>query len=121
VFSLLALVSVAVGLYGVVAFDVSRRTREFGVRMALGADRRQVAVEVLETGARRAAIGLAAGVGLGVVAARGLSALVYGVGLGDLATWLGVITTVGIVTLLASLIPAMRASRIDPMSALRTE
>jgi len=120
-FAGLALVCAALGLYGVVAFDVSRRTRDIGIRMAVGASRADVMRPVLARGFRLGAAGLAGGVILGAVAARAMAGLVFGVGLGDPLTWTAVVVLVTAVTVAASWIPARRASRLSPTLALRME
>lgn len=117
----LALLAAALGLWGVVAWEVGRRTRELGIRMAVGASGARVRGAVLMRGLRLAALGLALGVVVGAVASRGLQALVYGVGVTDLPTWLGATSLVTVVTLAASWLPALRASRLDPGAALRSE
>ena len=121
VFAGLALVIAALGTYGVVAYTVARRTREFGVRIALGAPRDQVVVSVLLGGARLAFIG--GGLGLLVALAAGpvLDGLIFGIGSRD-ATALAVGPAVmGLIVMLASLIPALRASSVSPLEALRDE
>ncbi len=116
-----ALLLAAIGLYGVIAFAVSQRTREIGIRMALGASRRSVLNQVLGSGMKLVGIGILLG---GVVAlglARVLATLLYGVGPTDPATFAAVSLLLLLVALFASLIPARRAARVDPMSALRSE
>jgi len=120
-FAVLALVCVAVGLYGVVAFDVARQTRDIGLRMAVGATRARVVRGVLASGLRVGAVGLAAGVVLGGLVARALEGMWYGVGSADPVVWGGVLVVVTAVTLIACWLPALRASRLDPTAALRSE
>jgi ABC-type antimicrobial peptide transport system permease subunit len=111
----------ATGLYGLVSWSASRRTREIGVRVALGATRREVARLVLGQGLRLALAGVALGT-LGAAAlARGLRGLLPGVSPADPATYLAVALLLGGVALLASYAPARRAARVDPMTALRCE
>jgi predicted permease len=121
VFSGLALLLASIGLYGVIAFSVARRTREIGIRMAIGARPRAVLLLVLRQGLTLAAIGVAAGIGLAALATRAVSGALYGVGAADPIAWgSAAILMLGIATL-ANLIPARRALRIDPTQALRTE
>jgi predicted permease len=118
---LLGLTLAMVGLYGLVAYVVARQTREIGIRMAIGAQRGTVLRMVLNVGCRRALWGLGLGL-LGCLAAgRLLRAVFPTVGGIDAATYVVVMSTLAIVTLLASYIPARRASRIDPLLALRQE
>ena len=120
-FGALALVLAAIGLYGVVAFVVSRRTREIGVRIALGASAAGVRVAVLRDGLRLAGVGAACGVTLSVAAARWVSAWVPGIArldAGSIALALGLVV---FTAALACDIPARRASRVDPIGALRAE
>lgn len=110
-----------VGLYGVVAYSVSQRTREIGVRMALGAQRGTVYRLILSEAGRLIAGGVVLGLACSLVAARLLRSLLFGVGSWDSATLIGVVAVVGISALLASYIPARRAADVDPISALRSE
>jgi len=116
-----ALLLAAIGLYGVIAFAVSQRTREIGIRMALGASRRNVLQLVLGSGMKLVGIGIV----LGGVAALGLTRvltkLLYGVEPTDPATFTCVALLLLLVSLFASLLPARRAARVDPMEALRSE
>jgi putative ABC transport system permease protein len=120
-FALVAVAIAGVGVYGVLAFAVSRRSREIGVRRALGATRRDVLVRVLSSGGRLAGVGLAAGLAASLVAARLLRGLLAGVEPADPVTLLA--ASAGLVTLalVASLAPALRATRVDPARVLRHE
>jgi ABC-type antimicrobial peptide transport system permease subunit len=120
-FAALALVLAAVGIYGVTAYSVAQRTREIGIRMAMGAQRGNVVGLVLGQGARHAALGVL----LGLVGAFGLTrlmeSLLYGVRPTDSITFASVSLILGGVALLACYLPAQRAMRVDPMVALRYE
>ena len=120
-FAAAALALAAVGIYGVVAFSVTRRTQEIGVRVALGAQRADVLRLVLGEGARMAAIGVVIGVGASLAVTRLLSSLLFGITATDPATFAGVAVLLVLVTLAASYIPAHRAMGVDPMTALRHE
>ncbi len=120
-FGALALALAAVGIYGVVAYAVTLRTREVGIRMALGAERRDVLVMVLRTGAGLTGAGLAAGFLASLVLTRLLASLLFEVRAIDLATSAVVAAVVSIVALAASYIPARRAAGVDPIVALRYE
>jgi putative ABC transport system permease protein len=120
-FAVIALVLSAVGLYGVIAYSVTQRTREIGVRIALGADRRSVERLVVGAGLRLATIGLIVGVGVALASTRLLSGLLYGVSPADPASFVAIALLVVAVALLASWLPARRAVRIDPITALRAE
>jgi predicted permease len=111
----------AIGLYGVVAFTVSRRSREIGIRMALGAERKDVLRLVLRHGLALAAIGAGIGLGASFAAMRLLSTMLYGIRPTDPLTFAGSSALVILVALAASWIPARRAASIDPMQSLRTE
>ena len=117
----IALVLAASGLYGVIYYLVAQRTREIGIRMALGADRARVLRLVLRQGAALALGGIAVGlVGAGMLS-RLLAGLLYGVGTHDPLTFVTVPVVLGTVALVASLVPAWRASRVDPVVALNTD
>jgi len=121
IFATLALVLAAVGIYGVMSYSVSARTQEIGVRMAIGAEQTHVLRLVLMQVMKLAAVGLVVGVGLLLVAGKALSQLLFGVKPADPLTIFGVTLTLGAVALLAAWAPAWRASRVDPIVALRYE
>jgi putative ABC transport system permease protein len=116
-----AVLLAAIGLYGVVSFSVAQRTHEFGIRMALGARPGDLLGSVLAHGVRLTLAGLAVGLLLAVAVTRLISNLLYDVAPGDPWTFGGVALLFAIVALLACFIPARRASRIDPMVALRDQ
>jgi ABC-type antimicrobial peptide transport system permease subunit len=111
----------SVGLYGVIAYAVARRTREIGIRMALGAKPAAVVGMVLRQGLGIAAVGVAVGAVLALGAAKAIAGALYGVSFVDPLAWTGSIVLLFAVTALANLVPARRASVIDPSIALRTE
>ena len=120
-FGVLALVLAAVGVYGVVSYSTSRRTREIGVRVALGAGRADVLKLVVGEGLWKAAIGVAIGLAAAFALSRSISNLLYGVTSGDPVTFAGTAILLFGVTLIACYVPARRAMKIDPMVALRDE
>ncbi|MDE3154198.1 MAG: ABC transporter permease [Acidobacteriota bacterium] len=121
VVGVVALLLAAIGLYGVIAYAVARRTREIGVRMALGARPGSVLALVMRQGLAVAAIGLLAGGVLAAGAVRGLASLMYGVSLADPMAWGAAAFVLLVVAALANFVPARRAARIDPATALRME
>jgi putative ABC transport system permease protein len=116
-----ALVLAAVGLYGVVAFFVTRRTQEIGIRMAIGAQRSDVLRLVLGEGARMAGLGIVIGVVASLAVTRLVSSLLFGISATDPLTFSGVALLLSLVALAAAYIPARRAMRVDPVTALRYE
>jgi putative ABC transport system permease protein len=120
-FGLLALVLASIGLYGVTAYAVARRTGEIGIRMALGADRMNVLRLVLRGAFLHVAIGLAIGIPLTILGGRLMASQLFGVNAWDPVILLTTIIVLGIAALIASVIPAQRAASIEPMEALRTE
>jgi putative ABC transport system permease protein len=120
-FAVLALVLASIGLYGVMALGVTQRTREMGIRLALGAQRRDILNLMLGQGARLIGIGLAVGLAGALALSRAASSLLYGFGGSDPATLACVALLLAAVALLASYLPARRAMRIDPLAALREE
>jgi putative ABC transport system permease protein len=120
-FAGLAMILAAVGIYGVIAYSVTERTREIGIRMALGAQQRQMLTMILRQSLNMAAIGIVIGLGAAFATTRLLGALLYGVGATDLPTYFAVIVVLSAAAFLASLLPARRAMKVDPMVALRYE
>lgn len=110
-----------VGLYGVVAFSVSRRTQEFGVRMAVGADQRAVLALVLVQGARQVAWGVAGGIGLALLLSRAMRVMFFQVSPYDWRVFVAVALLLLLTGFAAALVPARRAARVDPMAALRAQ
>jgi putative ABC transport system permease protein len=120
VFGAVALALSAVGIYGVLAFGVAQRVREFGIRQALGADRRSILTLVLRQGLRTAAAGLLAGVAGAALLARLLASMLFGVTPHEPAVYAGACVALFVTALAACYLPARRATRIDPAAALRT-
>jgi ABC-type antimicrobial peptide transport system permease subunit len=116
-----ALVLACIGLYGLLAYEVARRTRELGIRMALGAERRDLLRLVVGQGISLALIGSAIGVGAAIGVTRFMSEMLYGIHADDPLTFAGVAILMIFVALLACYIPARRAMKVDPMAALRYE
>jgi len=120
-FALLAMFVASIGVYGVMSYLVSQRTREFGIRMAVGATRGAVFALILRQGAKLAAIGVAIGLVAAALFGRLIASLLYGVKPLDAATLAGVSTLLAAVALLASYVPARRAANADPMDSFRYE
>ena len=120
-FATLALVLSALGLYGAIAYSVSQRTREFGVRIALGGRRQDVLILVMKEGLRQALTGIIAGAILALAAARAMAGLLFGVTSTDPLTFACVAFLLLVTAVAACYIPARRATRVDPMVALRYE
>jgi putative ABC transport system permease protein len=121
IFAVIGLTLAATGIYGVMSYDVAQRVQELGVRMALGAGRGDVLGMVLAHGARLAGIGVVLGVLASLALTRAIQSLLFGVGATDVQTFAGVALLLAGVGLLATLVPALRAVRLDPVRALRQE
>jgi len=117
----LAVVLVATGLYGTLAYRVSRRTSEIGVRMALGAERRQVVWMVMRESVILSAIGIGLGLPLAIAGSRVLKAMLFGVTTADPIAFAAALAGIAIVAIVASVIPARRAASVNPIIALRYE
>jgi ABC-type antimicrobial peptide transport system permease subunit len=120
-FSLLALLLACIGLYGVMSYDVARRTQEIGIRMALGAQRRDVVDLVMRQTMLLVLIGISVGLGAALLSNRWLRGLLYGLTPNDPLTIALASALLLIVAALAGYLPALRAARVDPMVALRNE
>jgi len=121
IFAGMALLLAAIGIYGVISYGVSIRTHEIGLRMALGADRRSVVSMVLRESLRLASLGLVAGLLLALALTRLIASLLFGVRTADPAVYAAITLVLFGAALLATLLPARRASALEPMQALRTE
>jgi ABC-type antimicrobial peptide transport system permease subunit len=120
-FGALALALAAVGIYGVLSFSIASRTREIGIRLALGAEASNVFRVVLRDGLWLVGIGAALGVIGALASSRTLAGFLYGVSAADAATYVAVTAILAAVALAACVLPARRAMRMDPMAALRYE
>jgi putative ABC transport system permease protein len=120
-FGSVALLLAGVGIYGVIAYSVSQRTSEIGIRMALGASRLSVLSMVLGQGLRLTAVGLGIGLALALALTRLMTGILFGISPTDPATFMAILLLLGIIALLACYLPARRATRVDPMVALRYE
>jgi putative ABC transport system permease protein len=119
VFALVALLLAAIGVYGVMAYGVTERTREIGVRVALGADAGDVVKLIIRGALGMTLVGIVLGLAGGFMASRVLASLLFGVGATDLPTFVGAAVVILGAAALASWLPARRASRVDPAVALR--
>jgi predicted permease len=120
-FATMALMMAVAGLYGVIAYTVERRTREVGVRVALGADARSILAMILGQGVRLVAAGMGIGLVLAMVAARVLRSVVFDISPADPVSYVGAMVVFALTALAATLVPARRALRVDPLVALRTD
>jgi putative ABC transport system permease protein len=120
-FAVMALIIAAIGIYGVIAYSVTQRTQEIGLRIALGAQASGVLRLIVGEGMRVALLGIAIGLAGGFALGRAVSSLVYGVTVRDPLTFGGVAAVLAIVALAATIVPALRASRVDPIVALRCD
>ena len=120
-FGFLALIVAAVGIYSTVAYTVVQRTHEFGIRSALGARARDILQQVIGSSLRTVAIGVLAGIALALAGGRFIAALLYGIEPGDPRVMIGVALSLLAIAAIAAFVPARRAARVDPVTALRTE
>jgi putative ABC transport system permease protein len=120
-FATVAMILAVVGIYGVMSYTVTQRTREIGVRMALGAENRQVLGLIVREGLVLTGAGIMIGIALSLAVTHAMSQLLFGTSNTDPVTYLGVSAALVMVALAACFVPARRASRIDPLVALRHE
>ena len=121
IFGLVALALAAIGLYAVMAFSVSQRTREVGIRMAIGAQTRDVLQMILKQGLKQVSVGVAIGLVIAFFAGKGLSIILFDVQPNDLTIFGAIVVVLTATALLACLIPARRATTVHPLEALRYE
>jgi putative ABC transport system permease protein len=121
IFSVISLLLASIGVYGVIAYSVTQRTREFGIRMALGADRRIVQRLVMGKGLLLGGFGLLLGLVLAFLAMSFVESLLYGVSRDDVMVYALTALLMSVVAMLASWLPARRAGQVDPVESLRVE
>jgi putative ABC transport system permease protein len=121
IFAVVAMLLAAVGLYGVMSYSVAQRTKEIGIRMALGARRPDVVALVVKQGMALVLMGIAAGTTLALGMTRLISGMLFGITATDPLTFAAVVALLGAVAFLANYLPARRAASVDPMVALRYE
>ena len=119
-FALAGVLLAVIGVYGVLSFDVTRRTREIGIRSALGASRSRIAGDTLLDAAKLLAIGVAIGIPVAMFSARLIGSLLYTTSPRDPLVYGSVVACIAVVSLVAAFIPARRAVRVDPIVALKT-
>jgi putative ABC transport system permease protein len=120
-FGVCAMLLAAIGIYGVISYSVAQRTAEFGIRLALGAQTQHILKLVIGRGLGWIALGLLLGLGAGFALTRYLASLLFGISPRDPATYFAASLFLAAVALVASYVPALRATRVDPMVALRSE
>ena len=120
-FAIIALIIAGVGLYGVMAYSVAQRTQEIGIRMALGADAKSVVRLVVGQAMRLLLIGTGIGLAAAFALTRGMASVLFGVSPNDPPTYVGVVLILTLSSVLAAWVPAHRATRVDPMRALRCD
>ena len=120
-FAIAAMLLCAIGIYGTIAFGVTRQRREFGIRLALGASRRGIATSVVGHGLALAGAGIAAGILLAIALARTMSTLLFGVSSRDLVSFGLSTLAIVVIAIVASYLPARRAAAVDPAVTLRAE
>jgi putative ABC transport system permease protein len=121
VFAAVALLLAAVGIYGVMAYTVAQRTQEIGIRVALGATPGSVLSMVVRQGMQLVGLGLAVGLAASLLLTRLVSSMLYGISATDVPTFAAIAAVLAAVALIAIIIPARRATRVDPMLALRAD